>query len=125
MRRFWLGVGILLVLLVSGILVTRFAAEVQEPIGKLLLDAAEQAQLGAWTEAEDMFHRANSRWERYRDLTAVVTDHTPMEQIDATFRRLEVYLQQKDSLFSAGCAELSAWVEAVADAQAVTWWSIL
>ena len=126
MKRFWLGAGILVGILALGILVTRYAARVHKPIGKDLLEAGSQALEGDWAEADAYFRQARSRWEESRDLTAVVTDHTPMEQIDAMFRQLEVWRQQRQSVwFSAGCAELSAWVEAVADAQAVNWWSIL
>ena len=125
MRRFWFGVALLLAMLGLGILVTRSMAGIHEPIGKTLQEAGELASGGDWMAAETIFRQARDRWERYRELTAVVTDHTPMEQIDSTFRQLEVYLGQKNSLFCAGCAELSAWVEAVADAQAVTWWSVL
>lgn len=125
MKRFWLGVGILAGMLVLGILVTHYAARVHEPIGKALLEAGEQALEGNWAEADAYFRQARSRWEDSRDLTAVVTDHTPMEQIDAMFRSLEVWRQQRQSArFSAGCAELSACVEAVADAQGVNWWSV-
>ena len=126
MKRFWLGVGLLLGMLVLGIFVTKSMAGIHEPIGKTLLEAGKFAFEEDWAGADASFLEARGRWEQYREVTAVVTDHTPMEQIDAMFRRLEVYRQQrKRDLFQSGCAELSAWVEAVADAQAVNWWSIL
>lgn len=126
MRRFWIGVGLLLGMLVLGIFVTESMAGIHEPIGKTLLEAGDLAFEEDWAGADAAFLQARGLWEQYREVTAVVTDHTPMEQIDAMFRRLEVYRQQRQAdYFRSGCAELSACVEAVADAQAVNWWSIL
>lgn len=122
MKRFLLGVGILLGLVAAGILTTRVINRIQQPVGAFLEQAAEASD---WDRAESFSRQARDRWDRYRDLSAAVTDHTPMEQIDALFGQLEIYTQYRDWVrFRACCAELKAWTDAVAEAQSIRWWSI-
>lgn len=126
MKRLWLGVGILVGLLLLGFLTTWFMVWIHEPLGAELAKAEELARTGDWEEAVKVAHQARQRWEHYRSISAAVTDHAPMEQIDALFLELETYIQQREQVhFCAVCAQLSGWVEAVADAQRITWWSVL
>ena len=126
MKRLWLGVGILVGLLVLGFLTTRFMVWIHEPLGAELEKAEELARTGDWDAAVTVARQARQRWEYYRSISAAVTDHAPMEQIDALFLELETYALQGERLhFCAVCAQLSGWVKAVADAQRITWWSVL
>lgn len=125
MRRLWLGIGLLVGLLVLGILTTAVIARIQEPIADTLEAAEEAVRQGDRVLGLDLSKKAWARWDRYRKMTASVTDHTPMEEIDALFEAMAVYGEQGEwVLFRACCAKLSAWVRAVSEAQSVTWWSV-
>ena len=126
MMRFWLGVGILLGLLVLGIVVTLAVGQFCEPISQKLSEASLTAQQGRWELAEQLSERARQRWEQHRALHAAVSNHEPMEQIDALFSQLEIYRKTKDGVrFAECCAQLSSLTAALGESQAVYWWNLL
>lgn len=126
MKRFWLGVIIL-----SGLLVLGFTAMVAvdrfcQPISRNLTEAACAVELGNWDLAHQLATQANERWEQHRALHAAVTNHEPMEEIDALFEQLEIYRQAEDGLrFAECCARLASMTDAVSESQAIYWWNLL
>ena len=126
MKRLWLGIGILTILLSLGLASTIGMAQVCTPISQTLSSAADLVQEGQWAQAAALSKQAKSRWERWRNLTASLTDHEPMEEVDSLFAALDIYAREGDALrFADCCARLSALTDAVGDAQSVYWWSIL
>ena len=126
MNRFWLGVGILLVLLAAGIWITAISGSTHDAISALLEDAADASTTGEWEEAALLFYQAQQQWQRSRAGTAAITDHAPMEEIDRFFTQAEVYLRQHyQTDFSAFCKALSVLTKAVGEAQDLSWWSLL
>ena len=121
----WLGVGLLLTLLAAGLLVTGGMHGVCMPISRDLRQAADAVLQEDWTQAEALAKRANERWNVYRDACAAVTDHEPMEEVEAMFEALLVFRTSRDPVgFAQCCTQLAAMTEAVADSQAVHWWSV-
>lgn len=126
MNRFWLGLGILVLVLAVGLGVTFGLAAIQEPTAEALAKASALAQQERWPEAEALLQTARDRWQQAWHFSAAVTDHEPMEEIDALFSGLEVYQGEKNSQeFAANCAQLSRLVLALADAHRVSWWNFL
>lgn len=123
MKRLWLGVGLLLALLALGIAATVTMGRICAPVGQTLTRAGEAARVGELEQAEKLCRQAKARWETYRTLSAAVTDHAPMEEIDGMFAALSVC--RDETCYAEYCARLTAMVEAVAEAQAVNWWNIL
>lgn len=124
MKRSWIGFALLLVLLAGGLAVTWSMEKCHEPIARDLDSAAVRVQAGDWAEAETLMLRARNAWGDSRKLTACFADHTPMEEIDALFARLEVYAAARENAdFAAGCAELSRKVEAMGEAHGLMWWN--
>ena len=122
MKRLWLGIGVLAVLLVTGILITTGMHRICMPISQTLEQAAQTKD---WAQAVTLSTQARSHWERWRQLSASVIDHEPMEEIDALYHALEIYTQYADALrFSETCAQLAAMTEAIAESQSVNWWNI-
>lgn len=125
MKRFWLGLGILSLLIVLGIVTTVGMNRICRPISKQLNSAAQAAQMGNWEEALPMAHQAQNRWNRFRRISASVTNHEPMEEADAMFQTLFVFSQQKDAVhFSECCVHLGSLMDAIGEAQSVYWWTI-
>lgn len=122
MKRLWLGVGLLLALLALGIVTTVTMGRICEPVGQTLTRAGEAARVGELGQAEALCRQAKTRWEAYRTLSAAVTDHAPMEEIDGMFAALSVC--RDSDRYAEYCARLTAMVAAVAEAQAVNWWNI-
>ena len=126
MKRLWIGITILSLLLAVGIGTTVFATRTQQDISQTLKLASEAALEGKWQEATILSQNAKMEWDRCRKATAAIADHEPMEEIDDLFSQMEVYLTTKQPLpFSVCCASLSVLTEAIGEAHAVNWWSLL
>lgn len=126
MKRLWVGVLILLLLLGAGIGITVFADHVHTGISDTLVQAADAALAGDWDAATTLSAAARNRWNTYRNITASIADHEPMEEIDSLFSQLEVYETTRQALsFSACCEALSVFTKAIGESQSVSWWSLL
>ena len=126
MKHFWLGCGILLFFLLSGLLTTYTFARIHEPLSEELEKAAEVALEGDWEKAVFFANAAQARWEKYRMLTAAVADHAPLEEMDAAFEILDTYMELGWwGEFAALCAQLSQMASAMAESQACVWWNLL
>ena len=125
MSRFYWGLGLLILLLACGLFLTEAAGRIQQPITDFLEEAAEAGISEDWATAGQKINQARQRWEAFRRVTASFTDHEPMEEVDSEFARLDAFLQQRDPAeFAAVCAGLSRLTKAIAESQAVTWWSL-
>ncbi len=126
MKRLWLGVVILAVLLIAGILACFLTERTHSKTGALLTEAGEHAAAGDWGQAAESFYSAKALWERTRSATAAITDHSPMEEIDRLFVQVETCLDFRNSAaFCMYCRSLSVMVQAVGEAQNVKWWGLL
>ena len=97
-----------------------------EPMSRILGAASDLATAGEWSEAKALTRRARAEWEKGWPLAGLFADHTPMEDVDTLFYRLEVH-EKRESVddFAEVCAELSRRVEALADAHRLSWWNLL
>ena len=126
MKQLWLSILLLTVLLAAGIFSSLGARWVQAPVADQLDHAAQAGFSENWELAEDLFRKAQTRWETYRNALATITDHGPMEEIDSLFGQLEFYRQAKDPvLFSSLCKRLSLLTEAIAESLSFSWWNLL
>lgn len=126
MKRFWLGIGLLVGFLALGLWVTKAMNDVHDPIAALLEDASETALAGDLPKGISLGSEAKKQWETHRKATAAVADHTPLEEIDKLFAEMEVYGQEEElPHFAACCKQLSALVRSMGEAHSLTWWSLL
>ena len=126
MKRLGIGVIILVFLLGAGIGTTVFAVRANNSISQKLAQASESALRGQWDEACTLSLDAQKKWKSLRHGTAAIADHEPMEQIDDLFSQMEIYLLTRQQIpFSTCCASLSVLVNAIGDAHALNWWSLL
>lgn len=126
MKRFWLGIGILVVLLVLGLWVQLGMAALYRPVTQELEAAAQAALEEQWPQALRLAEGVSSRWERYRGVTSSVADHTPMDEVDMLLAELEIYGQAREAPhFAACCSQLSRMLEAIAQAHGLNLWNLL
>ncbi len=126
MKRFWIGILVLSLLLVSGWAVAFFIERCHEPISRDLAQAAQIASDGQLEQAIRLAEHAHAEWLRCRDFTAAFADHSVLEQIDAIFAEIQVYAAAEDSLsFSAACAHLAELSKAVAESHCPKWQNLL
>lgn len=109
MKRLWVGILLLLVLLAGTLAVTVAMDRIYAP----MVEALEAGDLEA----------AEERYGRWRDLTAAFADHGPMEEMDALFARVEICKDDQER--KALCAELAQRAKAMSNAHSPTWWNLL
>ena len=126
MKRFWLGLGILAVILAAGIVTMELLCGSHTPISRDLEAAAQAAQREDWQQAAALAGKAQTRWQQRWRLTAALMDHAPMSEIDGMFAELEVYAGQRDTEdYAAVCAHLSRLTKAICEENDFSWWNLL
>ena len=126
MKRLWIGICVLSVLLAAGFTVTHFMERCHTPISQNMATAAQAALAGDWAMAVQSAEDAKAQWQRCRDFTAAFSDHSVLEEMEGLFAHAEVYANGKDALsFAATCAYLSRLAEAVAQSHLPKWQNLL
>lgn len=124
--RTWIGVGILVLLLGIGIFLTFYTADIQDRVAQILSESREAAAVGQWEKAAGRCFQARALWEKHQKSTAAIVDHEPMEEVEALFAQLEVYLKVRDPVaYCACCASLEVFTRAIGESHSVSWWSLL
>ena len=126
MKRSWIGLILLVVLLAASQLVTWAMDRIHEPIARQLEQAAEAALDNDWAKAALLAGNSGTQWRKWAHFRGCFADHSPMEEIDAMFAQLEVYAAaEENAAFAASCAETARKVEAVGEAHGLVWWNLL
>lgn len=126
MRRMWIGIGLLALMLVGGL----WAADwMQQAHGEMAADLNRGAQLALenrWEEAERQADRAERAWQKKRPVTAAFADHEPLEEIDGLFAQLRIFAAAgKGADFAATCGYLAQQLEALGDDHRFTLYNLL
>lgn len=126
MKRCRFGAGLLIGILVIGLLATFWTGRRCDRLAREIQLAGEAAVALDWEAAEALTRKVYGHWKTAWPLFAALTDHAPMEQIDALFVRLDIYARAEDHLsYSVICARLSREIDAIAEAQIPSWWNLL
>ena len=126
MKRLWIGVGVLILLLGMGFGMAVLTEKWLDPVCAHLSTAADAAQAETWDGAVALAGEAENRWQQLRSVLAMVSDHTPMEQIDGLFARLRVYGAYRDRVaFSACCEELAKMTRNISQTHEISWENVL
>lgn len=126
MKRLWIGIIVLSVLLSSGIGITMLIFRTHRPIAKTLQQASHAAISGNWEQATMQAQQAHRQWKKCRDLTAALADHSVLEEVDSLFAQVQVYTALRDVYsFGAACAHLSRLTQAIAESQLPKWQNFL
>ena len=125
MKRLWIGIGLLAVMLLSGILVPEILERSHTPVVNDLDRASELAMEEKWDGASLLSRRAEAQWQKIRPVTASLTEHEPMDEIDALFSQLEVYTQARDRVaYSSTCVYLARQLDALGAGHHLTLWNL-
>lgn len=125
MKRLWIGIGLLVVILIAAILVPEILEHNHTPIIRDLERASQLAMEENWDSAQDFSRRAEKKWKKIRPVTASFTDHEPMDEIDALFAQLKVYAEAQDMVaYSSTCAYLSSQLGVLGDYHNFTLWNL-
>lgn len=124
--REFAGLLLLLLLLLTGLLLSWYMGRQHTEISRGLEDSAWYALSGEWEKARDTVDSAREQWEQGWNLWAAFADHSPMEEIDALFAALRIYAAAGERTeFAHTCAALSRHVAAMGSAHQLSWWNVL
>lgn len=125
MKKLWVAVAVLAVLLVLGIVSTI----VMEQVHGELSEALEQAALlseSDWETANALADSARAKWEKSSHLIAALADHEPLEELDGLFAELAVYQRHADRrCFAAVCVRIASLAEMLQESHSPYWWNLL
>lgn len=126
MKRFWIGVGLLVVLLAAGIWIMVASDRVHAPISGLLEEAARESLAGDLAAGQALAQQAEDQWQQHWKAVASGGDHNPMDEIDGLFAQARAYgLAGQAADFGACCARLAELVEAMGESHSLSWWNFL
>lgn len=123
MRRLWVGVVSLLVLLIIGSVLTTVFSAIHSPLSETLEQAAVWAESGDLTKAKLAVADAQEQWMACRNFSAAILDHRLLEEMEELFAQLR-FAQQPDEI-AALCARLASRASEMAESQSITWWNLL
>lgn len=126
MTRFRIGALLLLLLLGLSLWAQSSSAAVNLPIAQRIRTAGSCALAGDWSGAEENAAAAVRRWQEHWTATALLADHSPMEDIDCLLAQLPAAAEGRDAgEYAALCFDIARRVSAVAQAQQLTLSSFL
>ena len=126
MKRIWIGIILLTVLLWAGFWISNFMDETHTPIAQDVRRAGNLALEEQWDTAQAFAKRGQDRWKKKRPVTAAIADHEPMDEIDALFSQLDTYAKSEDEVeYGALCAHLASLLEAISQSHSLTWWNLM
>ena len=126
MKRMWVGIILLGLLLLLGVFLWCFLGNMFQDLSRDMEQAAAAIGQGDWDTAFSLTAQAQSTWEKYHDFTAAFTDHAPLEQLDTLFSQLPIYARQ--SLwadYASECTRISGVADAISEVHRLTWWNLL
>ena len=125
-KRFYLGIGILLVFLLLGLTVSWAMRQVTQPVAQMLEQAAQEVLSGNMEQGILLARQAQTTWQKGWKCVALAADHSPMDEIDGLFAQIGFFAESGNRQeLGACCVRVSELVEAVADAHGLTWWNVI
>lgn len=126
MKRCRFGLILLILLLAGSLWGSRYMSQIHAPLSETALQAADRALEGDWGNALSLMGKVKATWEKNWGLSTSFADHGPMEQVNSLLAQLDIYAAAGDPVgFAAVCAAISAALDAIGDAQSLTWWNLL
>lgn len=125
MKKLWIAVIVLGVLLGLGIGSTVIMDKVHSQLAQELDQASVLAQ-SHWEDAKALAESARAKWEKHSHLVAALTDHEPLEQMDGLFAELAVCQRQADEDgFALVCVRIASLAEKLSESHTPHWWNLL
>ena len=124
-RRFYLGIGILCLLLILGVLASFWVDNINRQITAPLEQAEAAIRSGMIPQAKVLAQQASDIWQKCRHRLAAVADHAVMEEIDSVFSQIIYYMDSSQASFGASCAKIRQLITSLSDTHRLTWWNVL
>ena len=126
MKRFWIGITVLTLLLILGIFSTVLLSRSHRPIRDTLEQAAVAALAGDLGQADHLLKKAKVQWDRNRLWAAALVEHGVLEEAECLFAEAEVYANAANrQALAAACARLAQIMDTIAQSHQTSWQNVL
>lgn len=126
MNRGLLGLLILVAFLAVGLWSAHAMTDFHDPLSARLEEASALALSGDMAQAKAVANQTKQAWQTHWGQVAILADHTPMDEIDGLFARLDAFAQAEHAEdFAACCNQLSILISATAEAHTLSLRNIL
>lgn len=116
MRRLWISVGLLLLLLGGSLFNAWYAKELTDTMGDQLRLAQQMTETGRWEQALALTQEVYDQWESRHFYLHSTMRHSDTDQILRGFRTVMEYLRlQEPDQYNAANADLITQLELLAE----------
>lgn len=116
MRRLWISVGLLLLLLGGSLFNAWYAKELTDAMGEQLRLAQQMTETGRWEQALALTQKVYDQWESRHFYLHSTMRHSDTDQILRGFRTVIEYLRlQEPDQYNAANADLITQLELLAE----------
>ncbi len=116
MKRLWIALALLALMLGAGLLNAWYAGSITEDMTRRLSQAQALAERGDWEQAEEETRRAYADWQSHRVYLHTTMRHSDTDQILRAFRQVLEYLELREpDQYNAANADLIAQLELLAE----------
>lgn len=121
-----LGMGLLALLLMSGLLSAWYLSRQPDEMASAMEDSTWLVLSGQWENAKELAVSVRQDWEKNWRFRAAFADHTHLDEINGLFREMTIYgAAGEQTEFARICALLSEKLEALASSARLSWWNVL
>ena len=125
-KRFFGGIGILVVFLLLGFWTAGLVGKANKTVEQALNQAVRAVEAGDFSLGTELAGLAKEKWQSAWKGIASVADHNPMDEIDGLFSQMEFYARTGAKReFGACCARIGELVRAISDEHRLTWWNLM
>lgn len=126
MKRLWIAVGLLALLLGASLVNAWYAQALTGGMGERLRQAQDCARREDWTRAEELTRQVYADWQDHHLYLHCVMRHSDTDQILRSFHAVLEYLPlQEPDQYNAANADLIAQLELLAEMEQVSLANVL
>lgn len=121
MKRLWIAVGLLALLLAASLTNAWYAQNITEDMGRQLRQAQSLTEQEEWSRAEALTRQVYEDWQGHHFYFHTLMRHSDTDQILRAFRQVLEYLRLREpDQYNAANADLMAQLELLAEMEQAT-----
>lgn len=126
MKRLWIGIIVLSLLLATGLGAAYLLDRSVSPIRETLTQAVSAALSERADQANDLISQAETQWVRSRKWTTILVEQDILEEAAFLFAEAKIYgLTGEHPQLAATCARLAELMDAIAQSHQTIWQNVL
>lgn len=126
MKRLWLGIGILAVILALSLMAMGCLGRMTDQTASLLEEAWQLSETGNQAQALALANQARARWTARYGLAASFMDHEELEEVTVSFAELQAWgALEKREEFAVRCRSLACLLRELGRGERLLYYTFL